>query len=71
LDRGETEFYEQEEEKRYIAMFYYSLLLILGNEGAPKTLAQTIVFIFVIVLGIIFMSFIFGNMAAQVMLMQK
>lgn len=38
--------------------------MVVGNEGGPKTPAQTLYFALVVILGSIVTAFIFGNMAA-------
>ena len=45
-------------------MFYYAILLIVGNEAAPRNVYQTIFSSLVVIMGAIVTAFIFGNMAA-------
>lgn len=52
-------------------MFYYAILLIVGNESAPQTLAQTVFSSGVVIAGAIVTAFIFGNMAALMATINK
>jgi len=52
-------------------MFYYGLMLIVGNEMAPKTDGQTVFFLFAIIFGSLIMAFIFGSIAAAMSSMGK
>jgi len=45
-------------------MFYYGFLMLVGNEAAPRSTAQTVFSSLVIIAGSIIFAFIFGNMAA-------
>ena len=45
-------------------VFYYAILLIVGNEAAPRDVYQTIFGSLVVIMGAIVTAFIFGNMAA-------
>jgi hypothetical protein len=38
LDSGETNFYDVSSGYRYSTVFYYAILLLVGNEAAPTTL---------------------------------
>jgi hypothetical protein len=49
---------------KYVTVFYYSILTMVGNEISPRSSTQTIVSIFIIITGAIVSAFIFGNMAA-------
>lgn len=64
LDSGETIFYKVGNGYRYSTVFYYAILLLVGNEAAPTTLGQTIFASMVVIMGSITTAFIFGNMAA-------
>lgn len=35
LDAGETDFYDLSNFRQYTVVFYYAILLIVGNESAP------------------------------------
>ena len=63
LDSGETNFYEVSKLSQYSVMFYYGLLLIFGNESAPRNNPQTVFSSLVIILGALVTAFIFGNIA--------
>lgn len=52
-------------------MFYYGLMLIVGNEMAPKNTYQTILFLYIIIIGSLVMAFIFGSIAAAMSSMGK
>ena len=56
---------------QYPIMFYYGLMLIVGNEMAPKTSSQTLFFTLLIIMGSLIMSFIFGSIAAAMSAMGK
>jgi hypothetical protein len=71
LDSGETDFFEIGMWEQYSVVFYYGILLIVGNEVAPRTTIQTIFAALVIVVGSLFTAFIFGNMAALLAAMNK
>jgi len=64
LDSGETNFYEVSEGYQYSYVFYYAILLLVGNESAPVTMGQTIFSSLIVIMGSIITAFIFGNMAA-------
>ena len=59
-----TDFYEQDTTTKYVTVFYYAILTMVGNEISPRSSTQTIVSIFIIITGAIVSAFIFGNMAA-------
>jgi len=44
-------------------MFYYGMLMIMGNEMAPLTVPQTIYVTFVFISGAIIMAIIFGSIS--------
>ena len=50
---------------------YYAFLLIIGNEVAPVTSAQTIFAALITVFGALLVAFIFGNMASLLSAMNK
>ena len=47
-------------------IYYYGLIMIVGNEMAPTTLGQYIYTALTILLGALFMMFLFGSIAATV-----
>jgi hypothetical protein len=49
---------------KYLVLFYYAIILFVGNEITPTTDSQTIFASLVVILGAITNAFIFGNMAA-------
>lgn len=71
LDAGETDFYEIGNLRQYTVVFYYAILLIVGNESAPKSTEQTIFASLVVIMGAIVTAFIFGNMAALMATINK
>jgi hypothetical protein len=71
LDAGETDFYNGDYGLKYSTVFYYAILLLVGNEGAPVTTAQTLFASLVIIMGSITTAFIFGNMAALMAAMNQ
>jgi hypothetical protein len=44
-------------------MFYYGILMILGNEMAPIDKAQTIYILIIFISGAIIMAIIFGSIS--------
>ena len=42
LDSGETDFYDLSMWAKYSVVFYYAILLLVGNESAPRTSTQTV-----------------------------
>ncbi len=64
LDAGFTTFYDISRMEQYSVVFYYAILLIVGNEAAPRNVYQTIFSSLVVIMGAIVTAFIFGNMAA-------
>ena len=71
LDAYRTNFYDLSALNKYSIVFYYSILLIVGNECAPVTLSQTIYASGVMITGAIVTAFIFGNMAALMATINK
>lgn len=71
LDSGITNFYRINSFRQYTVVFYYAILLIVGNESAPKTTEQTIFSSLVVIMGAIVTAFIFGNMAALMATINK
>jgi ABC-type tungstate transport system substrate-binding protein len=47
-------------------MYYYGVLLLVGQESAPRTDVQILFSTGAIILGAILMSFIFGSMASLI-----
>jgi len=71
LDAGETDFYRISNLRKYTVVFYYAILLIVGNESAPRTTSQTIFSSLVVIMGAIVTALIFGNMAALMATINK
>ena len=71
LDSGITDFYEIGKFKQYTVVFYYAILLIVGNESGPTTTLQTVFSSLVVITGAIVTAFIFGNMAALMATINK
>jgi hypothetical protein len=66
-----TDFYELEIAERYVIVFYYSILSIVGNEISPRSPLQTFVSSLIIITGALVSAFIFGNMAALMATINK
>lgn len=45
-------------------MFYYAILVLMGNDLCPRNTMQTLVATLFILIGAVVSAFIFGNMAA-------
>lgn len=71
LDAYETNFYSLTTLNKYSIVFYYSILLIVGNDCAPVTFGQTVYASLVMIIGAIVTAFIFGNMAALMATINK
>ena len=71
LNNQYTDFYDIEQDAQYEVMFYYGLLLIVGNEMAPKDTPQTIFYSLIVIMGALIMAFIFGSIAAAMSSMRK
>lgn len=71
LDSGITNFYQISNLRQYTVVFYYAILLIVGNESAPRSTEQTIFSSLVVIMGAIVTAFIFGNMAALMATINK
>ena len=65
------DFYEEDIHFKYITVFYYAILSMVGNEISPRNPTQIIVSSFIIITGAIVSAFIFGNMAALMATMNK
>tara|TARA_B110000285_G_C15031037_1_gene566777 strand:- start:331 stop:768 length:438 start_codon:yes stop_codon:yes gene_type:complete len=71
LDAYQTNFFNLSMWEKYSIVFYNSILLVLGNEISPITFGQTLYSASVIILGAFVTSFIFGNMAALMAIINK
>jgi CRP-like cAMP-binding protein len=71
LDAGVTDFYDINTFGKYTVVFYYAILLIVGNESAPRDTSQTVFASLVVIMGAIVTAFIFGNMAALMATINK
>ena len=58
------EYYYLDLLSKYFLTYYYGILILTGNEIAPRNAVQTVVATMVIIVGTIVSAFIFGNMAA-------
>ena len=67
----ETDFYDIPSINQYTVVFYYAILLIVGNESAPISAAQTLFSSLIVMIGAISTAFIFGNMAALMAVINK
>ena len=59
-----SDFYDYDITKKYVTVFYYAILTMMGNEIAPRDTTQTAVASVIIITGAVVAAFIFGNMAA-------
>ena len=59
---SKSNFYEKPIAERYVTVFYYAVLTMMGNEIAPRNTLQTMVGAGIIITGAISAAFIFGNM---------
>jgi len=64
LPWSRTDFYESSNFSKYLTVFYYAILAMIGNDLCPRDTPQTIVSIIFTLIGAITCAFIFGNMAA-------
>ena len=71
LDAYRTNFFTLPFWHQYSIIFYYSILLITGNECAPVTFSQTVFASIVILMGSVVTAFIFGNIAALIAAINK
>ena len=65
------DFYEEDIHFKYVTVFYYAILSMVGNEISPRTSTQIVVSSLIIITGAIVTAFIFGNMAALMATMNK
>ena len=70
-NQGYTDFYKYDNLRQYTVVFYYAILLIVGNESCPLTTGQTLFSSGVVIMGAIATAFIFGNMAALMAVINK
>ena len=70
-NQGYTDFYNYDNLRQYTIVFYYAILLVVGNESCPLSTAQTLFSSGVVIMGAIATAFIFGNMAALMAVMNK
>ena len=70
-NNGYTDFYDISNLDQYTVVFYYAILLIVGNESAPISAAQTLFSSLIVMIGAISTAFIFGNMAALMAVINK
>ena len=66
-----VDFYEKTREEKYVIVFYYSMLTMIGNDISPRTRGQAFSCSLIIIIGAIVSAFIFGNMAALMATMNK
>ncbi len=64
LDSADDQFWYDSFPMQYLTVYYYGILIIIGNEAAPVSTTQTIFVSSALIMGAILMAFIFGNMAA-------
>jgi hypothetical protein len=66
-----TKFYQSSTVDRYLTVFYYAILTMVGNDLYPRNSEQTLISAFFIIVGAVVSAFIFGNMAAIMATMNK
>ena len=67
LNNGYTYFFDEKirtTSQQYLIVVYYAILMVLGNEIGPVTLAQTIAASTMFIIGALVLAFIFGSIAA-------
>lgn len=65
--RAKSGFYQLSPDLMYTQVFYYVVLLILGNDVNPQNHEQFVIFTLVILLGALWESYIMGEISAQMM----
>ena len=60
-----TEYYELAPTKRYIYIFYYSCLIVIGNDMAPQTSNEILFSAVIIFLGCFLEAYIIGGITAE------
>lgn len=63
LENGYSDFKNDTRIERYFLCIYYTLLMILGTEMAPRTYGQTFYCAFIEIFGAMFMAYFFGKIA--------
>jgi len=71
LNNQETEFYSFSYVVQYEVVFYYAVIMTVGNELAPVTLYQTVYCSMIIIAGSLILAFVFGSIAAVVAAMNR
>lgn len=71
MDAYKTDFFEKDVWTQYSIVYYYAILLILGNDIAPVTTLEMAFGVSVMILGAIVTAFIFGTMASLMALINK
>lgn len=71
FDAQVTNFFQVDFFEQYAVVFYQAILLIVGNEGGPKNVGQTVYASLIVITGAIVTAFIFGNMAALMATINK
>ena len=63
LNNEYTLFYQESIRSKWVQVYYFSILLILGNDIAPQTHIQFMFSMTVMILGSFLISYIFGQLA--------
>ena len=63
LNNEYTLFYQESIRSKWVLVYYFSILLILGNDIAPQTHIQFMFAMTVMILGSFLISYIFGQLA--------
>lgn len=71
LDSQKTTFFKEDLIFKYLICLYQAILLVVGNESAPRTFGQTLFALVTVFIGSIVTAFIFGNMAALMSTVNK
>lgn len=62
---GKTDFYDLPVDEKYKRLFYYSFLLIVGNDISPQNHSDFVIFTLIIFIGAFLEAYIIGGMTAE------
>ena len=62
-----SSFHQKASAEQYVILFYYSFLLVIGNDISPQTHSQTFFFTVIIILGAFFEAQVMGGITSQLM----
>ena len=61
-----TDFYYISDDLKYMSIYYYGMIMLVGNEIAPQQFPQYIFAASMTITGSVFMAWLFGSIAATV-----